>query len=148
LQGTFVSDRELDRLIEHWRQGRGATVVTMPPAASPLPLKEASPIPAQEPLFPEFAEATPKFEDELLPTAVEILLAEDRASISLLQRRMRIGYTRSARLVDLMVDLGIVTPNVDQGQFRGVNRAVAEAFLRSVTSGSTADDDEDEERDD
>jgi len=83
---------------------------------------------------------------------VEILLAEDRASISLLQRRMRIGYTRSARLVDLMVDLGIVTPNVDQGQFRGVNRAVAEAFLRSVTSGSTADgdddDDEDEERDD
>ncbi len=152
LQGTFVSDRELDRLIEHWRQGRGATVVTLPPAASPLPLKEAPPIPAQEPLFPEFAEATPKFEDELLPTAVEILLAEDRASISLLQRRMRIGYTRSARLVDLMVDLGIVTPNVDQGQFRGVNRAVAEAFLRSVTSGSTADgdddDDEDEERDD
>ncbi len=140
LQGTFVSDRELERLIEHWRQGRGATVVTLPAAQSPIPLKDAPPIPAQEPLFPEFKESTPKFEDELLPTAVEILLAEDRASISLLQRRMRIGYTRSARLVDLMVDLGIVTPNVDQGQFRGVNRPVAEAFLRSITSDSATGD--------
>lgn len=140
LQGTFVSDRELDRLIEHWRQGRGATVVSIPAAPSPLPLKDTPPIPAQEPLFPEFAEPTPKFEDELLPTAVEILLAEDRASISLLQRRMRIGYTRSARLVDLMADLGIVTPNVEQGQFRGVNRAVAEAFLHSITSEDTKND--------
>ncbi|MBN1921547.1 MAG: DNA translocase FtsK 4TM domain-containing protein [Anaerolineae bacterium] len=136
LQGTFVSDRELDRLIQHWRQGNEATVVTMPPAPSPLPLKDTPPIPEQEPLFPEFAEPAPQFEDELLPTAVEILLAEDRASISLLQRRMRIGYTRSARLVDLMTDLGIVTPNADQGQFRGVNRAVAEAFLRSLTQGT------------
>lgn len=142
LQGTFVSDRELDRLIQHWRQGNAATVVTMPPASSPLPLKDTPPIPAQEPLFPEFAAPAPQFEDELLPTAVEILLAEDRASISLLQRRMRIGYTRSARLVDLMTDLGIVTPNADQGQFRGVNRAVAEAFLRSITSGTNEDNDE------
>ncbi len=152
LQGTFVSDRELDRLIQHWRQGNAATVVTTgmnaaPPTSSPLgmnaaPLKDTPPIPAQEPLFPEFAAPAPQFEDELLPTAVEILLAEDRASISLLQRRMRIGYTRSARLVDLMTDLGIVTPNADQGQFRGVNRAVAEAFLRSITSGTNEDNDE------
>lgn len=139
LQGTFVSDRELERLIEHWRRGQSAAVVTLP-AASPLPLKDAPPVPAQEPLFPEFVEPAQQFEDELLPTAVEILLAEDRASISLLQRRMRIGYTRSARLVDLMVDLGIVTPNVDQGQFRGVNRAVAEAFLRSLGPGGAARD--------
>jgi DNA segregation ATPase FtsK/SpoIIIE-like protein len=63
---------------------------------------------------------------------VEILLAEDRGSISLLQRRLRIGYTRSARLVDIMTDMGIVTPTAEQGQSRGVNRAVAEAFLRSL----------------
>lgn len=144
LQGTFVSDRELERLIDHWRQRGGGAVVTMPSAASSLPLKDSQPLPAQEALFPEFAEPAQKFEDELLPTAVEILLAEDRASISLLQRRMRIGYTRSARLVDLMVDLGIVTPNVDQGQFRGVNRAVAEAFLRSLTPGGAAEEEPDD----
>ncbi|MDY0020356.1 MAG: DNA translocase FtsK, partial [Anaerolineae bacterium] len=75
-----------------------------------------------------------EFEDPLLPSAVEILLAEDRASISLLQRRMRIGYTRSARLVDLLSEMGIIAEDADKGQFRGVNRPVAEAFLRSVTA--------------
>lgn len=139
LQGTFVSDRELERLIAYWRRGQSATVVTLP-ATSPLPLKDAPPLPAQEPLFPEFAEPAHSFEDELLPAAVEVLLAEDRASISLLQRRLRIGYTRSARLVDLMVELGIITPTVEQGQFRGINRPVAEAFLRSLNGAEgTAD---------
>ena len=138
LQGAFVSDRELEKLIGHWQQGQAATVVTLP-AASPLPLKDAPFVPAQEPLFPEFAEPSPKFEDELLPTAVEILLAEDRASISLLQRRMRIGYTRAARLVELLEELGIVSPDTNQGQFRGVNRPVAEAFLRSLNAGDQAD---------
>ena len=138
LQGAFVSDRELEKLIGHWQQGQAATVVTLP-AASPLPLKNTPSVPAQEPLFPEFAEPSPKFEDELLPTAVEILLAEDRASISLLQRRMRIGYTRAARLVELLEELGIVSPDTNQGQFRGVNRPVAEAFLRSLTSQDQAD---------
>jgi len=138
LQGAFVSDHELEKLIGHWQQGQAATVVTLP-AASPLPLKDAPFVPAQEPLFPEFAEPSPKFEDELLPTAVEILLAEDRASISLLQRRMRIGYTRAARLVELLEELGIVSPDTNQGQFRGVNRPVAEAFLRSLNAGDQAD---------
>lgn len=138
LQGAFVSDHELEKLIGHWQQGQAATVVTLP-AASPLPLKDTPSVPAQEPLFPEFAEPSPKFEDELLPTAVEILLAEDRASISLLQRRMRIGYTRAARLVELLEELGIVSPDTNQGQFRGVNRPVAEAFLRSLDVGDQAD---------
>jgi len=136
LQGTFVSDRELERLIAYWR---GATVPsTTQPAAvvtqTPAELQEALKQPA---LFPEFQEPSTaqQFEDDLLPTAVEILLLENRGSISLLQRRLRIGYTRSARLVDTMTDMGIVTPNVEKGQSRGVNRAVAEAFLQSVQQG-------------
>ncbi len=141
LQGTFVSDRELDRLIEFWRRAAGEPGKPVLAAAIPAPppgLKEALVQPA---LFPDFQapEEQPQFEDELLPACVEILLAENRASISLLQRRLRIGYTRSARLVDLLSDMGIVTANTDQGQFRGVNRAVAESFLRSLRPEEAAD---------
>ncbi|MBN1262279.1 MAG: DNA translocase FtsK, partial [Anaerolineae bacterium] len=90
LQGTFVSERELERLIEHWRQSSGSSTVTIQASMpeTPLPLQEALVQPA---LFPEFTEPEGDFEDELLPAAVEILLAEDRASVSLLQRRLRIG---------------------------------------------------------
>jgi S-DNA-T family DNA segregation ATPase FtsK/SpoIIIE len=131
LQGAFVSNKELDKLINFWRRESkpGATVPEAAIPESPPGLEKAL---VQTSLFPEFEEADQEFEDELLPTAVEILLAEDRGSISLLQRRLRIGYTRSARLVDIMTDMGIVTPTAEQGQSRGVNRAVAEAFLRSL----------------
>ncbi len=135
LQGAFVSDRELERLISYWRKSTepGAVIAQATFPERPAGLKEAL---VQPKLFPEFADnaAGQEFEDPLLPSAVEILLAEDRASISLLQRRMRIGYTRSARLVDLLSEMGIIAEDADKGQFRGVNRPVAEAFLRSVTA--------------
>ncbi len=136
LQGTFVSDRELERLITYWR-GTTTPSATRPgivATQTPAELQEALKQPA---LFPEFQEPSiaQQFEDDLLPTAVEILLMENRGSISLLQRRLRIGYTRSARLVDMMTDIGIVTPNVEKGQSRGVNQAVAEAFLQSLQQG-------------
>ncbi|NBD34477.1 MAG: hypothetical protein GVY30_00590, partial [Chloroflexi bacterium] len=73
-----------------------------------------------------------QFEDELLPSAVEIFLEENRASVSMLQRKLRIGYTRSARMVDLLTDMGIVTPDAQKGQSRAVNRAVAEKLLESI----------------
>jgi S-DNA-T family DNA segregation ATPase FtsK/SpoIIIE len=71
----------------------------------------------------------------LLPVAVEIFLAENRASTSLLQRRLRIGYTRAARLMDYLTDMGIVTEE-KQGQFRKVNRSVAEELLRTLNPDS------------
>ncbi len=131
LQGTFVSNREIDQLIHYWYKitKPGAT---LPEAAIPEPppgLQEAL---VQPTLFPEFDEPSDQFEDELVPTAVDVLLNEDRASISLLQRRLRIGYTRSARIIDLLTDMGIVTKDVQKGQSRGVNRAPAEALLRSL----------------
>ncbi len=133
LQGTYVSNAEIDRLIAWWRKavtpGSQAYEAARPEA--PPGLEEAM---AQPSLFPDFEDEalTQKLEDPLLPTAVEVLLAENRASISLLQRRLRIGYTRSARLIDLMTEKGIVTAQAEQGLSRGVNRAIAEAFLRSL----------------
>ncbi len=133
IQGAFVSDAELQRLIHHWRQAATAAeypvnVVSIP---APVELHQVE----QPPLFPELEKPQVpgfEFEDELLPTAVEILLAEDRASISLLQRRLRIGYTRSARLMDMLLEMGIVTPEVTENQFRGVNRSAAQAFLDAL----------------
>ncbi len=133
LQGTYVSNAEIDRLIDYWRKaaapGSNAYEAARPEA--PPGLEKAI---AQPSLFPDFEDErlAKELEDPLLPTAVEVLLAENRASISLLQRRLRIGYTRSARLIDLMTERGIVTAQAEQGLSRGVNRAVAEAFLRSL----------------
>jgi S-DNA-T family DNA segregation ATPase FtsK/SpoIIIE len=46
--------------------------------------------------------------DELLPQAVEIAVEIGQASISLLQRRLRVGYNRAARLIDAMEERGII----------------------------------------
>ncbi len=137
LQGAFVSDHELDRLINFWHHavepGKTPQQVDFPkPRAT---ITEEAPA-KQQALFPDFeqdAQAAGQFEDSLLPTAVEIFLTENRASVSLLQRRLRIGYTRSARLVEQLADMGIVTMETE-GQFRKINRAVGEALLQSLYS--------------
>jgi S-DNA-T family DNA segregation ATPase FtsK/SpoIIIE len=53
-------------------------------------------------------EAIPEIEDELLAQAVMILIESGHASISMLQRRLHIGYARAARLIDMMEQRGIV----------------------------------------
>ena len=139
LQGAFASDHELDRLIHFWRNavepGKSPEQVNLP---RPMATSYADEIaPAQPALFPDFEEETQlasQFEDELLPTAVEVFLAENRASVSLLQRRLRIGYTRSARLVEQLTDMGIVMLET-KGQSRKINRAVAESLLQSLYPG-------------
>jgi DNA segregation ATPase FtsK/SpoIIIE-like protein len=58
--------------------------------------------------------------DPLLPEAIELVRKEGRASVSMLQRRMRIGYTRAARIVDMMEDKKIVGPPEGTSQMRQV----------------------------
>ncbi len=48
--------------------------------------------------------------DELLPDAVDVILESGMASVSMLQRRLKLGYARAARIVDEMEDKGIVGP--------------------------------------
>jgi len=127
LQGSFVSDVELRRLVHYWKGGRELEPSASKPAAPPAP----SP-PVQLPLRDGPAMSADLFEDDLLPDALAILLAENRASISLLQRRLRIGYTRSARIVDLLEEKGVIGPPQPGGQARQVNRAMAEQLLRQA----------------
>ena len=56
------------------------------------------------------ADAEESDEDELLPDAVDVVLETGQASVSMLQRRLKLGYSRAARLVDQMEDRGIVGP--------------------------------------
>ena len=48
--------------------------------------------------------------DEMLPQAVEVVLETKSCSVSMLQRRMKLGYSRAARIVDQMEELGVVGP--------------------------------------
>ncbi len=100
LQGVFVSDQELQKLMRHWRGVRGVTEqVEIPP--KPM---------VQQPLWEEMQEEKKAPEDVLLDDAVTVIQEAGRASISLLQRRLRIGYTRAARLIDLLEEQGIIGP--------------------------------------
>jgi S-DNA-T family DNA segregation ATPase FtsK/SpoIIIE len=118
LQGAFVSDDELRRLVQYWK-------VQARPEAAPAQK------PVQQPLWEDLARQIPQveYEDDLLPEVVEILLAENRISISLLQRKLRIGYTRAARIMDILEQHGVVGPQPPGGQAREVYPAAARALL-------------------
>lgn len=141
LQGAFVSDREIERLIRFWRNAVEPSEVDEIDTLSKggLTVEEVATQPALFPTFDEPTSSEFEFEDELLPAAVEVFLAENRCSTSLLQRRLRIGYTRAARLMDLLTDLGVVADEM-KGQSRKVNRAVAEELLSSINTGEPASD--------
>ncbi|MGD0832973.1 MAG: DNA translocase FtsK 4TM domain-containing protein [Candidatus Dormibacteria bacterium] len=94
LQGAFCSDRELEALIEHWKlQGKPEY---------------------QEEVFQ--VEATVSWareagkRDPLFAKAAHTVAAEGRAAASLLQRKLNVGYTRAARLVDQLADYNVVGP--------------------------------------
>jgi FtsK/SpoIIIE family/FtsK alpha domain/Ftsk gamma domain/4TM region of DNA translocase FtsK/SpoIIIE len=94
LQGAFVSDRELDALIGFWKlQGK-------PDYQEEIFTVEATVSWARD--------ATKR--DPLFAKAAHTVAAEGRAAASLLQRKMSIGYTRAARLIDQLAEHGIVGP--------------------------------------
>jgi S-DNA-T family DNA segregation ATPase FtsK/SpoIIIE len=120
LQGVFVSDHEIQKLVEFWRtQAGGSTPYAAPGAPVTVDLPKADVPLKQTPLFEDMAPADTTT-DPLLPEAIDLVRKEGRASVSMLQRRMRIGYTRAARIVDMMEDKGIVGPPEGTTQMRQV----------------------------
>jgi S-DNA-T family DNA segregation ATPase FtsK/SpoIIIE len=113
LQGCWVSDPELDRLISHWK-GAGGEPATAPARGgafvqTSLPTLAEASQPKADPL--------PGSGDEMLDKAIVLVRKEGRASTTLLQRRLRIGYARAARIIEALEEQGIVGP--DQGGSRG-----------------------------
>ena len=54
----------------------------------------------------------PRWDDDMIPRALEVIRSSDRASTSLLQRRLRIGYNRAARIMDTLVEKGLVNKDI------------------------------------
>ena len=120
LQGAHVSDLETQRLVGFWRGA--ATELAGQPAPTSSQAVDALPrgVPLmQTPLWDDKELGAPEG-DPVLNDAIELVRREGRASITMLQRRMRIGYTRAARLIDTMEDKGIVGPPEGTTQVREV----------------------------
>ena len=140
VQGTFLNDEEISRAVRYWKGIRSldgaitptdadgvlpSTPLDMPhldsitqtPKSKPLAQDAATPL-SQPALFAEIEQMKASdARDELFDEAVEIVKSSGRGSVSLLQRKLRIGYSRASRLVDQLEEAGVLGP--DQGGNQG-----------------------------
>jgi S-DNA-T family DNA segregation ATPase FtsK/SpoIIIE len=99
-QGVMIGDQEIERLIMHWQK-------------TTKPLEDAPP-------WEKMLNDPEDGDDALVEQAVAIVRDSQRASASLLQRRLRIGYPRAARLLDQLEEMGVVGPAQGGGRERDV----------------------------
>lgn len=92
LQGCFVSDAEINALVNWWRLN------------TEMEEEEVDETPWED----YVTEQELIEEDELLPDAIELLNEYDSVSISFLQRQLRVGYNRAARLIDILEERGLI----------------------------------------
>jgi DNA segregation ATPase FtsK/SpoIIIE, S-DNA-T family len=100
-QGVFVTDMEIERVIAHWQKN----------------VESNTDSPPWEALLTEPDENE---DQDLIEKAVSIVRQSQRASASMLQRRLRIGYPRAARLLDQLEEMGVVGPSQGGGKERDV----------------------------
>jgi DNA segregation ATPase FtsK/SpoIIIE-like protein len=142
---VFVSDAEIHNLTTFWRSQTTAADVAARPMMSSLSAGEEPPASAswgnlgrkvERPPMEQVAfwdqdlddevsgadddEDDGGDEDAMYEEAVEMVRRLNKASVSLLQRRLRIGYTRAARLIDLMEERGVVGPPTEGSKPREV----------------------------
>jgi S-DNA-T family DNA segregation ATPase FtsK/SpoIIIE len=101
IQGIFLSDSEIERVVTHWQQSM--------PNFEPLP-------PPWETLIARHALLDET--DSLLESAIELAQKQEYLSTSLLQRRLRIGYPRAARLMEHLFEMGLVEDPKTGGKTR------------------------------
>lgn len=100
-QGVWVTDAEVDKLVAYWQK------------SAAVPSAEAAP-------WEELVTMEDDKADSMLDQAIQLVRRTQRASASLLQRRLRIGYPRAARLLDELEAAGVVGPSVGSGKDREV----------------------------
>ena len=108
-QGVFVSDNEISAISHHWttqaglRYDRSDKVVEGPDRLTRRDMDGDEPA-----------------EDDRYSEAVDIVMNERKASVSMLQRKMTIGFARAGRLIDMMERHGVIGPDRGPGKFREV----------------------------
>lgn len=100
VQGAFISDSEVEDLVSYIKRYGEPEYDDGITECSSSTNKNAN------------SEETTKFQDEMLEEAVKLVLETGQASVSMLQRKFRVGYTRAARLIDTMEEMKIVGPNI------------------------------------
>ena len=96
LQGAFVSEDEIARIVAHWaRQGE--------PDFDPALLE------VREDAAEEREDELSADQDDLLAEAARVVAQSQTASVSMIQRRLRVGYTRAGRLIDMLERRGIIS---------------------------------------
>ncbi len=111
-QGVLVTDKELNRIIRWWQKQPAGTVA---PVQSRYDDSEAPPWEDQV-----GEDDDVNGDDELVREAIQLIKAEGHASASFLQRQLRIGYPRAARLVDQLEEMGILGPSQGGGREREI----------------------------
>ena len=99
----MITDQELDQIVNFWQKS--------------LPLEKSEPAPWEK-LVASGAEN--EGSDSLIERAIAVVKGEHRASASLLQRRLKIGYPHAAHLIDELEEMGIVGPSLGGGREREV----------------------------
>ena len=127
LQGAYVSEEEILAITDHWRrQGK-------PELRDDL--LERPEVPEDDPLDPDA--------DELTAKAIEMVVMQGTASVSLLQRRLGVGYARAGRLVDMMERMGVISGHEgSKPRTVLVGEADLDRLLRRTTPGDDADETE------
>ena len=127
LLGAYVSEEEILAITDHWRrQGK-------PELRDDL--LERPEVPEDDPLDPDA--------DELTAKAIEMVVMQGTASVSLLQRRLGVGYARAGRLVDMMERMGVISGHEgSKPRTVLVGEADLDRLLRRTTPGDDADETE------
>ena len=107
IHGALVTDAEVERVVANWKmQGEPDYITDV--LADTTSASDA--IPGLEPLSEREGEADPLYDE-----AVAIVIESRRASISYLQRRLKVGYNRAARMIEDMETAGVVSPVLSNG---------------------------------
>ena len=143
LQGVFVSDTEIGNITHYWRgqmteqdmiaasrpiggsmssdESRGADAVRFRNSSAPVRTPQNALWDRDDDDEDDYrSNSLDDGEDEMYEPAVDLVRRLNKASVSLLQRRLRIGYTRAARLIDTMEERGIVGPATEGSKPREV----------------------------
>jgi S-DNA-T family DNA segregation ATPase FtsK/SpoIIIE len=101
VHGAYVSEEETARVVDFWRAKASP--------AAPVPLAtDASIVDREE--EQEAAGEDGEFDDDLIREAARLVVSHQQGSTSLLQRRLKVGYSRAGRLMDQLENLGVVGP--------------------------------------
>lgn len=106
IQGTLIGEEEVEAVVEFVKKSSGAAQYSEEIIRHIEKAAEDKKSPSSD----ADSDISADDGDELLPAAIEVVLESGQASVSMLQRRLKLGYSRAARLVDQMEDRGIVGP--------------------------------------